>query len=440
MISFVNIKLADWLSRNMHLVAMKWRVCFIVGMSVYSVQAGASANESIGYTNGNPAASGVDAMSSISPFSAPKTLIVDNSLPNGTVLYSWDIYKFGVSFLYNFSAFSGSGDESLLKLGDGSTSRLLETKFIGPGISPIPTNNPGIGVKLYAEYGDQSQVCKNNCISSPLGNRLSMKIGPDGQSTAYRAYELNDSYYGYVAYAAVEIIEPSGKHAWQLETNRGLLYLRAELIKTGNVDYSAASTPIVFNQGTNVQYSINSLVKFSGFIGSVLGGGGINIIRPSCQLKTKDYIIPMSNWIAVGVGTRAPGWSLPAKGEEKPVDLSLECSGQVPNVRFKFEDAGSSVLTSKNISLYDSSGGAKINGLEIEMLYNGAHIDVDNSTETNVGTQGETKSTPADKSIFDSESTVKFTARFIQTTDITKNGNAYVGPVTGKVNMWITYD
>ncbi|MFH2256193.1 hypothetical protein ABK734_20750 [Enterobacter sp. KE9933] len=106
------------------------------------------------------------------------------------------------------------------------------------------------------------------------------------------------------------------------------------------------------------------------------------------------------------------------------------------HVRFRFEDAGSSPSGNKNISLYDTAGGSKVSGLEIEMLYNGNRINVDNVTTTDTGGHGVTKPYPAAQPLYDSVSNAAFQARFVQNGNITSN----VGPVTGKVNMYVTYD
>ncbi len=57
------------------------------------------------------------------------------------------------------------------------------------------------------------------------------------------------------------------------------------------------------------------------------------------------------------------------------------------NIRMRFEDAGASPLPVSNIGLYDAAGGHKIDGLEIELRYNGNHIDV-NGSAVNIGSYG----------------------------------------------------
>lgn len=117
--------------------------------------------------------------------------------------------------------------------------------------------------------------------------------------------------------------------------------------------------------------------------------------------------------------------------------MSLECNGTVDHVRFRFEDTGSSLSVNNNVSLYDSAGGSKIDGLEIEMLYNGSKVNVDNTTITDTGSHGAFVSASAD---FDSFSTASFHARYVQNSAITLAGTNYTGPVTGKMNVYVTYD
>lgn len=121
------------------------------------------------------------------------------------------------------------------------------------------------------------------------------------------------------------------------------------------------------------------------------------------------------------------------------VDISLKCTGAANNVYFRFEDAGSATAsTDKNIRVYESAGSGTdvVDGLEIELLYNGEHVDVDGTTLTNIGTRGSYVSTNNNETqIYSSLDTARFTARFLQNGQI-----SYLGPVTGKVNMWVTYE
>ncbi|HIF5903115.1 TPA: hypothetical protein ACX3HX_005893, partial [Raoultella ornithinolytica] len=82
----------------------------------------------------------------------------------------------------------------------------------------------------------------------------------------------------------------------------------------------------------------------------------------------------------------------------------------------------------------------KVDGLEIELLYNGMKVNVDNTTVTDTGSHGATKVSPASLPLYDSVGTAAFQARYVQSAAVTRAGADYTGPVTGKVNMYVTYD
>ncbi|GAL48471.1 hypothetical protein CIFAM_05_00860 [Citrobacter farmeri GTC 1319] len=151
------------------------------------------------------------------------------------------------------------------------------------------------------------------------------------------------------------------------------------------------------------------------------------------MLNNENYNINMGDWVAYAWGGSV------RRGDEKLVDISLKCTGAANNVYFRFADAGgSSVSPDKNIRVYKSasSGTDVVDGLEIELLYNGEHVDVDGTTLTNTGTRGSYVSTNnGETQIYSSLDTARFTARFLQNGPI-----SYLGPVTGKVNMWVTYE
>lgn len=168
---------------------------------------------------------------------------------------------------------------------------------------------------------------------------------------------------------------------------------------------------------------------------------GITIVEPSCRLRgSPDYQINMGRWVNVSGNNVAP---LPTYGPVNPVGLNLECSGKVDNVEFSFQDTGSSPLTNRNISVYDSIGGQLIEGLEVEMSYAGTRLDVKHMGEdvttykTNTGTHGNIKTNAADLSYL--PSSTEFGARFIHRSTIQRNGVPYTGPVTGMVNLFVTY-
>ena len=67
-------------------------------------------------------------------------------------------------------------------------------------------------------------------------------------------------------------------------------------------------------------------------------------------------------------------------------------------------------------------------------------MNVDNTTVIDTGSHGVAKTSPASLPLFDSVSTAAFQARYMQSAPVTQSGTNYTGPVTGKVNMYVTYD
>ncbi|HAT1584473.1 TPA: hypothetical protein I8Y00_000775 [Citrobacter farmeri] len=169
----------------------------------------------------------------------------------------------------------------------------------------------------------------------------------------------------------------------------------------------------------------------------LLAGNAITVVSPSCRLRTTDYNISMGTWAADTVNYTGT----PATGAAVPVGLDLECSGQVADVQFRFEDTGSapSTFAEKNVTLYDG-GGSKVNGLEIQMKYNGNRVNVDGVTQTSTGSHGQVRTDAESVPLYTSTSQAMFTANYIQNGPITVGGNNYTGPVSGKVNIWVTYN
>lgn len=50
------------------------------------------------------------------------------------------------------------------------------------------------------------------------------------------------------------------------------------------------------------------------------------------------------------------------------------------------------------------------------------------------------QSFPGVTPLYDSVGTAAFQARYVQSAAVTRAGANYTGPVTGKVNMYVTYD
>ncbi|GKX54807.1 hypothetical protein SOASR030_09190 [Leminorella grimontii] len=361
-------------------------------------------------------------LSDLAPLSVPRTLVVDNNLPNDTELFHWNYSE----FVPNISGYCMPNGE---RLGNSSDMAVLSTSLL-PQFGAFETNVPGIRLKIYYTYTDRG-------------------VGKDGNTETTRWYHdgallpgttpLNIEYLWEGAYFGSHFAPdgnmapmPKTKYSFSQTANRIGYSLRAVLVKTGYVTYT--STPLSLRAGVFFGNNKDGWTSVPNLIGS----GGITIVPPSCRLKgATDYTIDMGRWLHAGPSSLQPGISLPVNGLAKPVNINLECSSKLNNVYFRFEDAGTSPLSNNNISLYDS-GGTKIDGLEIEMLYRGNHLNVDNSSKTNVGPQGTINTSPAD-TLFNSQSTIPFTARYVQRSAIKKGGASYTGPVTGKVNMYVTY-
>lgn len=107
--------------------------------------------------------------------------------------------------------------------------------------------------------------------------------------------------------------------------------------------------------------------------------------------------------------------------------MELECSGKVDHVRFRFEDTGSSLSASSNASLYDTAGGNKIDGLEVELQYSENKVNIDNTTLADTGSHGVVKAAPDIIPLYDSVSSAAFQARCRQNGTISKSGTEYTG-------------
>lgn len=366
----------------------------------------------------------------LSPLSVPRTLVVDNHLPNDSVLYSWGYSEFAP----NFTSYCQPNGTS-----SSSSSARFAIYMGGPYTFPYPTNYqptsiPGIGLKYYMtmHYAGVSPI-------GPGERPTEFAAGTSaGWSVPPAQLNIESQIMGTMAvilYYHATRISSSGIYtvAYNPTENMAGFSIRAELVKTGPVTYT--TTPL---SPRGITYFEAIELNTRNDVPAVLGSGGITIIPPACRLQSPtDYTINLGRWAHLGPGTSVPGIGLPANGPSIEIGLNLECSGKVDNVYFRFEDANAQPLANKNVSLYNNSGN-KIDGLEVEILYNGTHVNVDNTTKTDIGTQGTTRTIPQDLAFY-SQSNPPFSARFVQRSQILESGNSYTGPVSGKVNMFVTY-
>ncbi|WP_156567754.1 fimbrial protein [Metakosakonia massiliensis] len=352
------------------------------------------------------------------PLAVSRTLVVGNDVPNGTEIFSWG-YGAWSSDVVMSCVGSGKGTNSGAISGFSPTNTF--TIFnVNDSYGGIIMNNSGLRLKLWVKAGTGSTPCTGvGC--DPYSNAYSLYGYATGGSFLSTGEEapLQGSYWSDLYQKINPPVSPADNLRYY-PTMTGRYSMRASLIKVGNVSYGPlkVNNPPPFQVGTT---SINTLFQ----------GSGITIAPPACRLKTTDYTIPMGTWEAVTfAGT-------PVYGTPEPVNLSLECSGKTEHVHFRFEDTGTSLSANKNVTLYDNAGGNKIDGLEIELLYNGNKADVDNTTLTDTGSHG---SFVSFEQAFSSASTASFQARYVQNGGITASGRRYSGPVVGKVNMYVTYD
>lgn len=377
------------------------------------------------------------------PFQTSRTLIVDNSLPDGSVIFSWDYNNFfsevGVSCVS--SGIDNNASTVSYNGGQVSIPIVMDIYMTTGGQQTIPglqtTNTEGIGIKFYIKaLTDSIDESMNNGMERQL---VSFSYTTEGiKNKAPKNVEYIATGFGPKAYTRGYFLKTaSNRYLLNLEAK---FAVRAELIKTGTVSsYGALSL-----KTTVVTYSTTAILSPT-LPTNLLSGGAITIQQPACRLRgSTDYQINLGRWVNMASSSIQPNVSLPVSGSTKSVGLNLECSGKLNNVEFSFQDTGASPLTNRNISLYDNIGGQKIEGLEVEMLYNGTRLNVHKmgeattSYKTNTGAHGSIKTNPSDLT-YNSQSSASFGARFVQRSAIKRNGVAYTGPVTGKVNMFVTY-
>ncbi|WP_404318787.1 hypothetical protein RX799_04210 [Klebsiella oxytoca] len=355
------------------------------------------------------------------PLAVPRTLVVDQNTPDGTVLFEWGYGEFMSDTMLQCVSSGISNSEAVVQ-GNPNTIWSLSNYSPTSGIHGLITSDTGIQLKILARYNTAcGYIGSTQYYNTGFGSEFCPAAGIE-VDTRTSAQAL--------VYLAQAMMPYSSEGRAHFYSATGSISLRAALIKQGTVSYSST-----LNVSDSSAFYLRMGSGINGYktVADILTNSAIQIIPPACQLRTADYTVLMNTWLpALSV--------LPAYGPQVPVNLSLECSGPVDHVRFRFEDTGTSLSGNNNISLYDTAGGNKIDGLEIELLYNGAKVNVDNTTLTDTGSHGATRTSPASLPLYDSVSTAVFQARYVQSAPVTQSGTNYTGPVTGKVNMYVTYD
>lgn len=400
-----------------------WR---LTGRTVMALMAGltvmpaSAATWSYNYTwatgdhAGQPAGTCAYTVPDIRPLQVPRTLVVDSAVPVGTVLYSWDFNSFLPGFRVQCTGSGIDNSTNSTNVNNGSISGNLivaDFRFTGLSVSPVFSNTnpvyattlPGIGIRLSVKADTDSAVdgAGTNYSYVSLQN-------VDGQVQVYPA--PRDVVYtwggsggpqGYLYTRVYATGSSPNRHS--IKTIAQGISVKAELIKTADtVQYGSlgmGGTPSITWNTTGVLHPVLPT--------DFLAGNAITVVSPSCRLRTTDYNISMGTWAADTVNYTGT----PATGAAVPVGLDLECSGQVADVQFRFEDTGSapSTFAEKNVTLYDG-GGNKVSGLEIQMKYNGNRVNVDGVTQTSTGSHGQVRTDAESVPLYTSTSQAMFTA------------------------------
>ncbi|WP_044180858.1 hypothetical protein [Phytobacter massiliensis] len=386
-----------------------------------------------GLNAGLPAANCTLTVPDIRPLQVPKTLVVDSAAPIGAVLYSWDFNSFLPGFMSRCTGTGintyGHGSMVIDGIEVANINRwelfLRGLTISEPKNNSIPTyatTLSGIGIRLYvrADTDDNSESLWQEflyagglgVISSPVrGNAYVWGYGSPGVDSFFRA-DLAD---GFI-----------------MTDKEAGFSIKAELIKTADtVQYGnlgLAGNPVTAWETDGISTALPT---------DLLSGNAITVVSPACRLRTTNYNISMGTWAADTINHTGT----PASGPAQPVGLDLECMGRPADVQFRFEDTGSAPSTAaqKNVTLYDG-GGNKVNGLEIQMKYNGSRVNIDGVTQTSTGARGQAHDNSGLAPTYIAAGQAMFTANYIQNGPITVGGNNYTGPVSGKVNVWVTYN
>lgn len=356
---------------------------------------------------------------SIMPLTIPRTFVADSSFEVGDIIYSWDYADFMPNYLQmrctpdvdsSTGSHSANGFYVMLSLFTSNTSNDV-----------IPTSLDGVGIRLFY---------KVNTTSDGTNGRLTIHDHVNNIRTDNSPVEERQ----FIPRSVADSLEFVCDSTRTSSSNRYIyacdysLSIRAELIKTGPITVGSLALP---------DLNDSLLIKWypGGFEGqrNSFSGNAVTLIAPACQLKNANH--------SVAMGDMVPLSATPRRGTNVPVNLDLECSGQVNNVNFRFEDAGTSPSSGleKNVSLY-SSQGTPVEGLEIEMRYEGERVNIDGTTEISTGSHGQRKTVADALPLFDSESTANFTANYVQLGPVISGGNGFTGAINGKVNMWVTYN
>ncbi len=412
---------------------------FVAAVAVTSVSA-ASTSHSVPWERAAvPGIAGtcISTASELAPLSVPKTLVVGNNVPNGTVLYQWGYDSFIP--LYSLACQEGSRSTS------GSVSARFFLSFgSSRGYDQISRafkllNNPGVGLRLYYTQLSQGPITSNGNV------RVTNESGgwASGAHPIGVEYELSGSWTG----ASGGWLTVSGTNTSPFGLRPSIHFFssrwRAELVKIGSIDYSLSPLTLI-NPSGFISSEVNP--RFSSFP-NIVGGGGIKILPPSCRLAgPTTYSVNLGHWERRDMDSSSSSGATSFVGKDVPIDIALECNDNLNNVQIAFQNTGDNSVRNGNVGLYDTSG-VNISGLEVEIRYNNtpvvvgmATLNPNNLTKTSVGARTGGSGTYYDGRTFTNVTPAKFTARFVQNSPITRNGTPYAGLVSGRVNVFVTYN
>lgn len=416
--------------------------CLTVAGSLFQVSVVSAATETKDYywadgnNAGQLAGSCTATVPDNRPMQIPRTILVDNSMPSGTVLHSWDFNEFLPGFQLQCTGSGIANDRPGLVSGSvtlnpspGGNPNMnmiatMEMYYTLPSYgTTFDTNVPGVGYRVFLK-SDYDEEWGHTQIS----------LSNNGSSFNRPATGVSNGLRGRVEVIAYQYITRSTDGSYKIEDKVIGYSLRGELVKkTNNISSGNINVSTQFSwRATNGGMSMRALpVDF-------LSGSAIRVITPSCQLRARDTQINMGKWYSIDTLTTGPA---------VPVPVDLRCTGQLTNAQLIFGDTGSHRFMydyDKNLTLY-TPGGDYVEGLEIEIKYNdhvfdhnpSPHVPVDDYHYVYLGDRGVPGMSGG--SFTESDSQAMFTANYVQSGPIRVNGHNYTSSVTGKVNLRIDW-
>ncbi|HHQ4663633.1 TPA: hypothetical protein ACSPZY_004110 [Aeromonas veronii] len=388
-----------------------------------------------------PAGSCTFTASDLSPLSQPLTLEVGNNVAS-TNLHQWNYQEFVSSVTLTCTPNGANPNLSPRKaLNEGFYFRtnlggdLLPYPTAGTNAFVIantfnPATGAGVGMQFYATFVRAQEVIPYGWMVELTHNDSSTSVSVNRETSLYSSPSFG------LRFRSVRVFSrfPSGVV--------GEFKIRAVLVKYSGFgpDHrmlygSITNFPIVMGSsgGSNQVPDVPA--------SQVFGAGGVRFVPARCRAVSQGpYVVSLSRWGAGG------SLATDMAGPSVPVNIQVECTGGVNDVQFAFQDAGDSPQANGSVGLYDASGN-KINGLEAEVRYNNTLISVGTSTssvsslsQVSVGPRSGGYGPYSNRTFSSAWDHPLFTINYRQRGLITRGGTAYLGPVSGRVNIFVTYN